>query len=1104
MRPWRSRTMPERSGYQEQDAATRRAIAASVGETLFVEAGAGTGKTRALVDRVVALVLGGIPIERIAAITFTERAASEMRARVRSALEERARSSDAPAAVTEALASLDRVQISTIHSFCQSVLRQFAAQAGVDPDFTILDEVAHDRRRRERWREEIDRLATEAGAPDIIDRALSLGMTTREIEELAMEILDAGDLAFEMDRNPMAKPEPGWPDLSELAGRLEATGYRHVREEDRLRQKIEELAQLVGRLAANPRRREVTVCTVRPITGSPGNASDWGGKEHKARALDVAAAIADGLVNLKVAIRQKALSDLLPYLVRFAVEDSRQRAAEGALTFDDLILRAHRLVTGNKTVRAALRERFDVLLIDEFQDTDPLQRDIALAFANDPATGRTRMGPLFLVGDPKQSIYRFRGADMAVYSATRDWLEGVARFEELSFNKRTRRIILDWVNDVFASVIGGGSVPEVQPEYKGIHAERDVDLKGPGIACFGGLRDVRAAEVRAEDAKAVAVHCRRIVEDGWEVQERSGEIRPARFQDIAVLIPSRAGLTALERALVDEAVPFRVESGSLIFRTQEIRDLLNCLAAIDDPNDDVAIVGALRSPAFACSDADLAEFARAGGRFNYLLSDNDGRTGIVADALGILARYHASRYQGSLAGLIERFAAERGLVETGILYSGDRNAFRRVRYMVQQARVFEAAGPESLRSLVTWLERMADRQMLDNEGAALDSDEDAVQIHTVHGSKGLEFPIVIAAGLYSTFSGAGKGKSCLRDRATGRYAVSVGTRRGERVFAVGDVAGLQAVEEEHQRAEFRRMLYVAATRARDHLVVSLNYGSKQRDTGAQLLESAGARRAEALEQPPPGTGHGNPLTGLEVDLPPVEEQTQFAATREALVAAAKKHRYTSATAIKAGAPAGDGDDQPEPSDESEPWSRGRARTRVGRAVHATIQSLPLAAGPDDIAAFSRAQAVAEAIPHLASDVEALVRWVVIESDTWRRARAARRALRELPFAMVSDGTILEGFIDMVIEADDGLEIVDWKTDRISREEVAQRLREYELQAGLYVCGLQEATGRPVTAVTYVFASPGMEVAPGPPDRLAKLARTHLVDGLVSNPHLNEP
>jgi ATP-dependent exoDNAse (exonuclease V) beta subunit len=351
---------------------------------------------------------------------------------------------------------------------------------------------------------------------------------------------------------------------------------------------------------------------------------------------------------------------------------------------------------------------------------------------------------------------------------------------------------------------------------------------------------------------------------------------------------------------------------------------------------------------------------------------------------------------------------------------------------------------------------------------------------TIHGAKGLEFPIVFVAGLGS--APMNRPGVFLVDRASDDIAVCIGAKTQYRRFELGPVNRLSVLEGAHTDAEYARLLYVATTRARDHLIVSLYHkrGAASACGARRLIEYGADQWAERRPDLTAAKAVSRPFADLEVD--PAEELSQdaFKVGRGSLVKAATQRLYTSATAI--------GDQKKEENeDESEPWSRGRGGTRLGRAVHAAIQSLPLDADAALIAAFSRAQAVAEAIPHRTRDVERLVDWVLRSSQAAVRARAARRALREVPFALTFDGTVLEGFIDLVIETAEGIEIVDWKTDQIGPEEVGERLREYETQAGLYVYGLESATGRRVNRVTYVFASAQVEVSPGDPAVLSEAA-----------------
>ena len=1075
---------------QATDERQRAVIREALDETLFVEAGAGTGKTRALVDRFLALVLAGRPIDRIIAITFTEKAAAELRDRVRAGLEEAlTETSEQQELIRAALASLDRAQLSTIHAFGLGLLRFFAAEAGIDPAFRVLDELQAERRLQERWRTYLEELAADATAVSAIDRALALGLTTRDIEKLARELASKAQLLPLIEQSLLEAAAPEWPDLALAQQALEellTTGPPA----DNLRVRLEELLPFVRRLAKVGADREAVLASGAAVLGKKfnvGKQGDWGGREHIQYVRETASAIAGQLEETLAACRAESLATLLPFVVRFVREDIEARGREGTLTFDDLIQRVRDLLRTNEQAVRTLRKRYDALLIDEFQDTDPRQVDIALAFATDPESGRLEKGRLFLVGDPKQSIYRFRGADMAIYSATRDLIEEQrGQFPTLSLNRRSREPVLEWVNAVFPGLIGAGDNPALQPPYRPIHPERADELAGPGVAWFGHeVSGMTTREVRRLDAYAVARQCRAMLEEGWQVSEREGTVRPARLRDIAILIPTRSILVPLERALAAAGIAFRVEGGSLIYRTQEIRDLINCLTAIDDPADEVAVVGAMRSPAFACSDVDLARYRAAGGRFNYLARDLDGRDGPVAEGLRALRGFHLVRHDASLAALVERFAAERGLVEIGVLDQADRNSFRRMRFMVEQARAFENNGPESLRSFVGWMERRASEAMLDQEGGGMDDDEDAVRVLTIHGAKGLEYPIVFITGL----GGSPRSQTPTYgvDYANDRVAVSIGSKTRHARFELGPVDAVLGLERAHTDAEAARLLYVAATRARDHLMISLFHPERARHAWARVLIEHQAREQAVSrpELPPLGRVRAAPFADLDVAPSDRPAEPSFHEARTALLRTAQRQRYTSATALGP-----QGLRKAEATDESEPWARGRGGTRLGRAVHAAIQSLPWDADQALIAAFARAQAVAEAIPDRGAEVARLVKQA-LQSEAAGRARAATRALREVPFAVPRDGTILEGFIDLVIETDEGIEIVDWKTDDVPKAAIPKRLKEYELQAGLYVLGIETATQKTVSRVTYVFVRAGVEASPGDPPELRTSALSAL-------------
>ncbi|MBI2767064.1 MAG: PD-(D/E)XK nuclease family protein [Chloroflexi bacterium] len=657
---------------------------------------------------------------------------------------------------------------------------------------------------------------------------------------------------------------------------------------------------------------------------------------------------------------------------------------------------------------------------------------------------------------------------------------------------RTAPAILSWVNAVFGRLFPGDDLA-IAPAYSEMTAVRSDSPAGHPVSRIGDARPLRAAEVRRTEAAHVAGVCQAVVTEGWLVGDRGGAPhRPARFRDIAILIPTRTGLPDLDHAFEQAGIPVRVDGGSLVFQTQELRDLINILAATDDPADSIAVVAALRSPAFACSDADLARHKLAHGSFNYLAPENP--PGPVTAALLRLRAFHDLRPTTSLAGLVQAILGETGIVASAILDTADRDAFRRARFTVEQARAFEADGPQPLRALVDWLEERSSRPIVDHEGAGLDEDEDAVRIMTVHGAKGLEFPVVIMAG-FGTQPQAVLPPTWAIERASGELAVCIGPKsRGQ--FSYGPVAGVLAQELRHAEAEQVRLLYVAATRARDHLIVSFYKGQRGNASGVDRLLAVQAADGLPVLAAPDNAAHQTPgrLSGIVVEPSPFRDVATAAAARRELVAASYRLRVTSATALAGRKEAR--------ADDSEPWSHGRGSTRLGRAVHAVIQSVPLSASPGVVAAFARAQAVAEAIPDREADIVRLVRRA-LESQAMARARAAAsnggRALREVPFAVEIDGTIVEGFLDMLIDGPGGLEIVDWKTDGITAGEVDARLDHYRLQAGLYVLGIERATAHRPTRVTYAFLSPAIERDLGDTAALAAFAANELAAGRGRQP-----
>ena len=330
-------------------------------------------------------------------------------------------------------------------------------------------------------------------------------------------------------------------------------------------------------------------------------------------------------------MRREATLPILRALQEFALEYASQRRAEGRAEFHDLLVWASELLRDNIEVRDHFRSRFTHLLIDESQDTDPLQTEIAMLLAEDAPPGVSpnqrpcdwkeitpKNGKLFVVGDPKQSIYRFRRADVAQMDQLRQQMGG--QRVSLTQNFRSQRPVTNWVNHLFRQWMNDGE-SGVQADYEDMLPRWESDIEHSFSPRVWALADEETEgsmdAVRGQETSDIARLLRNVAAAPWQVLDREAtdsegreRYRAATFADICILMPARTGLRQLELALENAGIPYRLENASLIFETQEIRDLINCFRAIDDPANQVAMVAALRSPRIRLQRRRLAVSSR--------------------------------------------------------------------------------------------------------------------------------------------------------------------------------------------------------------------------------------------------------------------------------------------------------------------------------------------------------------------------------------------------------------------------------------------------------------------------------------------------------------
>ena len=1194
------------------DQATRDLVSRDgLGRTLFVEAGAGTGKTTQLVERIANLVLHeGVRLLNVAAITFTEAAAAELQARIRVKFEQRAAETDGDERrrCLDALADADLAAISTLHGFASRLLNEFAVDAGLPPRVRVLDEVSSQLAHEDRWAHFVDRLYDDPANEALLERAQLVGVALEPryqghatFKDVAAELNDNWDRlgpvatltpppVDAVDFTPFDAAVGAIVDVAEQCDDPTDKFYRHL---------VDDLIPDMVGLAAeqDPDRKLQLLAGARGVWG-PGNGGRkdaWGGdvvgaKAHVKAVNEATEAIVGDAADV-------VLRNLLVLVASEVLAAARERQEEGGLEFHDLLVLAREMLRTSAEARSGLHERYTHILLDEFQDTDPIQIELAMRIAASITGGEGAPwqeldvddGRLFFVGDPKQSIYRFRRADIELFLHARDRFGPDGTWARLTTNFRTVAPVLDWVNAYFSSVMAQEQAGK-QPRYEPLSPWRDPSPGGDHrpVLLGGPHADpkVKAGELRTIEAASVAA----LVADvgarpeAWPVHDdATDEWRPAQLRDVTILVPTRTSVPYLRAALEDRGIPYRLATGTLVYDTQEVRDALAALRAVDDPTNELALVAALRSPLYACSDVDLFTFRRAGGRWDYrrdpVPRDGAGTPGGVGVAAGepseslvpptaappepadgaaaldlvppqqlgfdlgeatvpvevpvpvpvpvpgpvdaltddhpvVAAMAHLrslweQRWWQTPSAMLERLLRERRAFLLGFGDPRPTEVWRRLRFLVDQARAFEEAGGGDLRAFLEWAALQGVDGAKVHEPLLPETDDDALQILTIHGAKGLEFPIAVLSGMTTRTASPRTGVSLVwtDDQPEVRMRKGLATANHEPRY------DLELEMDAHEKV---RLLYVATTRARDHLVVSAHHKATTRpDTYASLLWAYFAELPE-LWRPVDGVpvGGGDPVIDSPADpavpslvgVPPVgaHDRAAWIDERESLLAPHHQPSVVSATAVARSVAVGGVLDEPEPESDDEieagidgedgvgsavPQRRqGRAGSAIGRAVHATLQIVDFDE-PVELEAQVRRQCELEAIDDLADRAIGLVR-AALASDAVRLAARSPHH-RELYVAAPIGDRVIEGYIDLLIETPDGLVVIDYKTDSANTEaEIDAKLATYELQGAAYAAALEATTGLTVIDCRFVFCRPGGAVERAVPDLRGAIARVH--------------
>ena len=1079
--------MSRKLDWPEVDAADREKACCDLSTCYLVEAAAGTGKTTLLVARIVQIVETTLTrLPRVVAITFTEKAAGELKSKLKETLEKRA-DDDGEAAehCRVALQDLDAMPVGTIHAFCRELIAERPVEAGVDPGFSVLDEAASQSAHSdffEQWLSEELR-----GECPPVEPLLRWGMTVdgtgadATLRSLFQELLrhrdDLDSLTIpHLSKRPLLDHASALRDsIHAAAGLLSA-----CREpEDKCAREIRK-ALLWSEELNTDSLALLFHATQHPpkLKSNLGQKSSWDSPEALVRAREFCADFPEMTSALAWSVFSHFAAPLLEWMRRGVRRYEAARRERAQLDFDDLLILARNMLQSSRAARDYFRQRFDYILVDEFQDTDPLQTEVAFFLCERDGRFVSRWedveldtGKLFIVGDPKQSIYRFRRADLDLYGRVRDKLAHDGERLTIRANFRSEGGLISEVNALFREWMRGHG-ERCEPDYVAMEPYRPSANEGPRVVVLPIPETIRnvaqnSADVAQTEAAALAHYIRDCVLRNPSLS----------YRDIAVLYPTTTRLLELETALRARDIPFEATGGRNLPQRAEIQALRTVLAAVDNPHDGMSVVGALRSPFFGCSDEELLRHRLDGGDFDYTASGSSEKH--VESCLALLCELHRERCRRVPSDTLSRiFETTAGLRVFALKPHGESRVANLLK-ILDMARALESGGSVSFHRLVRELSRLEELR-LGEDDSVLDEESDAVRLMTFHKAKGLEFPVVILYHLSRDFGKKQPSVIVDRRRRTVEFRAAGSQTR--------EFGAALAEELDRKRYESWRQLYVAMTRARDTLVLPLGWIAARSPGRDRWLHDVLASRyptqlAKHTDAANPGFAVVD-LSRFDLSVTPQEslridpwpdgadaarrEREQWRAERNARVTALDHSEFFRTPSSPKHVTPTRGEEARTPS--------ATTASQFGVFVHRILQQVSIPGGEN----LERVMADASAEYGIPADARRIAGEMVrraLRSDLLAgRVARAERSYRELPFTLHSEGILTEGAMDLVFRENNRWVIVDFKTDAVTADECAERAASYRDQAAAYARALAAITAEEVQEIILYFLRPGVPLS----------------------------
>jgi ATP-dependent helicase/nuclease subunit A len=1095
---------------QPPDNEQRELIVRELDRTMLVEAAAGTGKTTSMIARMVALLAAGkCQIDALAAVTFTRKAAAEIRGRFQLELERAASESTRGQRkrLQQALEHIDRCFIGTIHSFCARLLRERPVEANVDVAFQEIDDAVDRTLRDQAWREYVESLVA-ADSPvvsELEEKGMKLWQRTRrqdpivgELEELGLEVAQMGPAFMRMAEFPDVDDWPATeiptPDLT--AARAELRAYmEHIRTllpslpanpgNDKLMPAYRQVARMMQH-ADLDRPAELVEILDEFVEFPSGDViqRNWLGgpaqaKSERARWNDFAQRLAVPTVR---AWREHCYAPVLRALRPAKDIYDRLRRENNQLNFQDLLLKAAALLRDKPQIRQYFRTRFSHVLVDEFQDTDPIQAEVMLLLtADDPAEidwqkCRPADGSLFVVGDPKQSIYRFRRADIITYTKVKKIIaDSGGMIVPLSANFRAIEPVINWINTAFNSRFPDHA-SKYSPEKNPLQLGRTgiVEHQVPAVLKLEIPRSARTDyDVAQYDADAIARTIRHAIDSGLTIprtdKEREAGVQPqVRPEDFLVIARTKKHLSVYGQKLQQYGIPHQVTGGSAVNEVDELWLLHTCLRAVIRPDDQLALVAALRGELFGASDTDLYEFKRTGGVFSYHAPIPDkmhsGSQHVIAGAFARLQQYARWLARLPAASAIEKIAVDLGLwphcctLTDGSLQAG---SFGKALELLRNA---SRVGAVTAADLVDQLGEIIERDQSHDGLSARPEQQAPVRVMNLHQAKGLEAPIVFLA--YPTDQRSYEPEIHIDragDRARG-YLSILGESRRQTYYRPTlahpvDWDKFAAEEQNFLNAEEDRLLYVAATRTGSQLTISQRptWNSKNPwQHFAPDLNQCPEVKVPDAQAPEMASSIALPDADVTNSIDAITEKWQRASEANYSVQSAKELALSAATGIK-------------------PRGLGEHGTEWGTVLHILLEAAM--SRPDaDLRSLAISSLIDQGLDLALADTAVETIQAVTRSEVWNRAKASAKLLVEVPFETLMEGTglpdelptLVRGVIDLAFLEPAGWVIVDYKTEHITEASLTGLANYYRPQLQTYATAWERMVGKPVHEIGILF------------------------------------